>query len=82
VIFRYTTRLGELRDEANANGSVSAIAGICNDSRNVVGLMPHPERVCEPMLGGVDGRIIFESVIEWAKAGSRLPTLALEDTPV
>ena len=41
---------------ANPNGSVNAIAGICNEQRNVVGMMPHPERACEPLLGGVDGR--------------------------
>jgi phosphoribosylformylglycinamidine synthase len=82
VIFRYTTRLGEVGDDANPNGSASAIAGICNESRNIVGLMPHPERACEPILGGVDGRLIFESVIEWVKAGSRLPTFALQDSPV
>jgi len=69
VIFRYTNAAGEVRDEANPNGSASAIAGLCNEARNVVALMPHPERVCEPALGGADGRVIFESVIEWLKAG-------------
>jgi phosphoribosylformylglycinamidine synthase I len=82
VIFRYTTASGEVRDEANPNGSASAIAGICNASRNVVALMPHPERACESILGGADGRIIFESVIEWVKAGSRSPErFALQQTP-
>jgi phosphoribosylformylglycinamidine (FGAM) synthase-like amidotransferase family enzyme len=51
------------RDEWNPNGSVNAIAAICNESRNVVGMMPHPERACEPLLGGTDGRLIFESVM-------------------
>src|SRR5437762_8782172 len=63
VIFRYTNAAGEARDDANPNGSASAIAGLCNESRNVVGLMPHPERACEPALGSGDGRVLFESVI-------------------
>ena len=67
VIFRYTNPAGEVRDDANPNGSASAIAGLCNEARNVVGLMPHPERACEPALGSGDGRIIFESVINWLK---------------
>ena len=46
----------------NPNGSVNAIASVCNESRNVVGMMPHPERACEALLGGFDGRLIFESV--------------------
>ena len=48
---------GEADDEANPNGSVGAIAGLCNEARNVVGLMPHPERACESRLGGADGRV-------------------------
>ena len=63
VIFRYCAEDGELSDTSNPNGSTSAIAGICNAGRNVVGLMPHPERACESMLGSTDGRILFESVI-------------------
>ena len=47
----------------NPNGSVEAIAGICNAERNVFGLMPHPERACEPRLGSIDGRLIFESML-------------------
>jgi phosphoribosylformylglycinamidine synthase subunit PurQ / glutaminase len=69
VIFRYTNRAGDVSDAANPNGSASAIAGLCNETRNVVGLMPHPERACEAALGSADGRIIFESVVEWLKAG-------------
>jgi phosphoribosylformylglycinamidine synthase I len=72
VIFRYTSGAGDVRDDANPNGSASAIAGLCNEARNVVGLMPHPERACEPALGSADGRIVFESVIEWLKAGGSL----------
>jgi phosphoribosylformylglycinamidine synthase subunit PurQ / glutaminase len=63
VVFRYTTRDGHLDDAANANGSSRAIAGVCNASRNVVGLMPHPERAAEPELGSADGRLVFEALI-------------------
>jgi phosphoribosylformylglycinamidine synthase subunit PurQ / glutaminase len=63
VILRYTDPAGRVADEWNPNGSVNAIASICNEGRNVVGMMPHPERACEPLLGGVDGRFIFESVV-------------------
>jgi phosphoribosylformylglycinamidine synthase len=63
VVLRYTDSHGQVRDEANPNGSVNAIAAICNDTRNVVGMMPHPERACEALLGGEDGRLIFDSVI-------------------
>ncbi len=63
VVLRYTDPSGRLADEWNPNGSVNAIAAICNETRNVVGMMPHPERACEPLLGGVDGRLIFESVV-------------------
>src|SRR5215470_3952314 len=51
VVFRYVNRRGETTDEANPNGSINNIAGICNEARNVVGLMPHPERACETLLG-------------------------------
>jgi phosphoribosylformylglycinamidine synthase subunit PurQ / glutaminase len=63
VVFRYTDPAGRVSDEWNPNGSVNSIASICNEGRNVVGMMPHPERACEPLLGGVDGRLIFESVM-------------------
>ena len=63
VVLRYTDSCGRINDEANPNGSVGAIASICNERRNVVGMMPHPERACETILGGVDGRLIFESVV-------------------
>ena len=64
VIFRYTTAAGQTSDEANPNGSLHHIAGICNRARNVVGLMPHPERACEASLGSDDGRVVLESVVE------------------
>ena len=63
VILRYTNPEGRIEDDWNPNGSVNAIASICNERRNVVGMMPHPERACEALLGGTDGRIIFESVV-------------------
>lgn len=70
VIFRYATESGEVTEASNANGSVHNIAGICNDARNVVGLMPHPERACETALGSADGLALFESVVK-AVAGLR-----------
>ncbi len=63
VVLRYCDAQGNVTDEANPNGSVHGVAGICNERRNVVGMMPHPERACEPLLGGVDGRMIFESIL-------------------
>ncbi len=63
VVFRYTTPAGEVTAAANPNGSARNIAGICNRQRNVVGLMPHPERACELALGSGDGRIVLESVV-------------------
>jgi phosphoribosylformylglycinamidine synthase len=63
VVFRYSTADGEIDPAANPNGSAHAIAGICNPARNVLGLMPHPERACEPALGSADGLVIFESVV-------------------
>jgi phosphoribosylformylglycinamidine synthase len=63
VVLRYTDPTGTIAEPWNPNGSVNAIASICNERRNVVGMMPHPERACEPLLGGVDGRMIFESIV-------------------
>jgi len=63
VVFRYSDVAGRLTPEANPNGSARSIAGVCNPARNVVGLMPHPERASEPELGSADGRRIFESLI-------------------
>jgi phosphoribosylformylglycinamidine synthase len=64
VVFRYADAAGEATDAANPNGSVHNIAGICSEGRNVVGLMPHPERACEPALGSEDGLLLFRSVVE------------------
>ncbi len=63
VVFRYSTPAGEITEDANPNGSLSNIAGIANQAGNVLGMMPHPERCCEAILGGEDGRLIFESII-------------------
>ncbi len=62
VIFRYTAPDGTLDEQWNVNGSTGAIAGIANQARNVVGLMPHPERACEASVGSTDGCVFFESV--------------------
>jgi phosphoribosylformylglycinamidine synthase len=63
ILWQYVTATGEVTDGANPNGSVENIAGVCNEARNVAGLMPHPERACEPLLGSEDGKLIFESMI-------------------
>jgi phosphoribosylformylglycinamidine synthase len=64
VILRYTDPEGRIDETSNPNGSVNAIAALCNESRNVVGMMPHPERACEALLGGVDGRLVFDSIVQ------------------
>jgi phosphoribosylformylglycinamidine synthase len=64
IVFRYTRPDGREDAAANPNGSLANIAGICNRERNVVGLMPHPERAVETALGSADGRVIFRSLIE------------------
>jgi len=63
VVFRYVDAQGEASEAANPNGSLNNIAGVCNARRNVVGLMPHPERVSEALLGCEDGKKIFESLL-------------------
>ena len=63
IVFRYTTSTGEITAEANPNGSLENIAGICNEGRNVLGMMPHPERASEPELGMTDGAKIFHSLV-------------------
>ncbi len=62
IVFRYCDETGAVSDESNPNGSRSSIAGICNLDRNVLGMMPHPERACEELLGSNDGRDIFRSL--------------------
>jgi phosphoribosylformylglycinamidine synthase len=67
VAFRYCSPAGEVTAEANPNGSERNIAGIVNERGNVLGMMPHPERACEGLMGGEDGLLIWKSVVEWAK---------------
>jgi phosphoribosylformylglycinamidine synthase len=63
VVFRYCDEHGQVTDAANPNGALNGIAGVCSERRNVVGLMPHPERACEPALASADGLVLFESVV-------------------
>jgi phosphoribosylformylglycinamidine synthase len=65
ILWQYADMKGELTEPANPNGSLWNIAGIGNEAGNVAGLMPHPERASEAILGSADGRLIFESLISW-----------------
>ena len=69
VLWRYVDAQGEATEAANPNGSLDSIAGICNEARNVAGLMPHPERASEAALGSADGRWVFESMIHALEEG-------------
>ena len=64
VLVRYCDVHGKVMSDANPNGSLENIAGICNQNRNVFGLMPHPERACDAQLGSTDGRIFFQSLVK------------------
>ena len=75
ILWRYVNARGEATEAANPNGSLDNIAGICNEARNVAGLMPHPERASETLLGSADGRLIFESMIHALK-NRRMPKAA------
>jgi phosphoribosylformylglycinamidine synthase subunit PurQ / glutaminase len=70
VIFRYVDAAGQATPAANPNGSLNNIAGICNEGRNVVGLMPHPERACELAVGSADGLVLFESAVKAVSEGA------------
>ena len=72
IVFRYCDASGRTTPESNPNGSLANIAGICNDERNVVGLMPHPERACESALGSADGLVLFDSVVASLEADGAL----------
>jgi phosphoribosylformylglycinamidine synthase len=63
VVFRYVDKAGNRTADANPNGAQRNIAGICDRSRRILGMMPHPERLFEPLLGGSDGRRMFESLL-------------------
>ena len=69
VIFRYVDGRGQVTDAANPNGAARNIAGICSERRNVVGMMPHPERACELAVGSKDGLVLFESVLKAVSQG-------------
>ena len=69
VVFRYADANGNVTPEINPNGSINNIAGITNQAGNVLGLMPHPERCCEAILGGTDGKLIFQSIIDSCPPG-------------
>jgi len=71
VVFRYANAAGEVAPAHNPNGSLNSIAGICNRQRNVVGLMPHPERAAEAQLGSADGRLILASAVKALASLSR-----------
>jgi phosphoribosylformylglycinamidine synthase len=68
ILVRYCDKDGKITNAANPNGSLDNIAGICNEKRNVFGLMPHPERASEKQLGSDDGRVIFESILQSNRA--------------
>lgn len=73
VVFRYTSPAGEVTTADNPNGSINNIAGVCNQERNVVGLMPHPERASEPAVGSDDGRIVLESAVKAMALAAAIP---------
>lgn len=64
VVFRYSSAAGDIGNHSNPNGSLNSIAGICNQQGNVLGLMPHPERASDPLLGQTDGLLLFKGVLE------------------
>ena len=67
ILWEYSNASGNSTDEANPNGSIQNIAGVCNSRRNVAGLMPHPERACDSTLGNEDGRLIFDGVLAYLR---------------
>ena len=64
IIFKYCSSMGEVNSKSNPNGSINNIAGIVNSTGNILGMMPHPERCCDSILGGEDGKYIFSSIIK------------------
>ena len=79
ILWRYVDAQGQATDTANPNGSLDNIAGICNEQRNVAGLMPHPERASEPILGCADGRLVFESLVHALGRRARTPELTTQN---
>ena len=72
VLFYYCNQNGEIVDKANLNGSMNNISGVCNASKNVFGMMPHPERCADTLLFNTDGRILFESIMESLEVAASL----------
>jgi phosphoribosylformylglycinamidine synthase len=71
VVFRYCTPTGDVTREANPNGAIENIAGIVNERRNVLGMMPHPERASEALMGGEDGLNIWQSMLAYGQTGKQ-----------
>ena len=71
VVFRYCDPSGAVTPSANPNGSANGIAGICNEAGNVLGMMPHPERCAEGVLGSADGRLLFDAMVSWLEERGR-----------
>ena len=76
VAFRYVRKDGAAAGDASPNGSMHDIAGIVNERRNVLGMMPHPERACEPLLGSSDGMQLFENVAKLFSGNGAMPAAA------
>jgi len=70
IVFRYCNEQGEITPETNPNGALNNIAGIINEQGNILGMMPHPERCAEAILGGEDGERIFSSLLAWWQGGA------------
>jgi phosphoribosylformylglycinamidine synthase len=66
ILFKYCDEQGNITEEANPNGAIDNIAGVCNAGRNVFGMMPHPERAADELLGNTDGKSLFESILKAA----------------
>ena len=64
IAFKYCNKKGEIEKESNPNGSSNNIAGVLNKNKNILGMMPHPERLIDPILSGEDGSILFESILK------------------
>lgn len=68
ILFRYCDESGNITADANPNGSLENIAGVCNEGKNVFGMMPHPERAADTILGNTDGKLLFESILKMIPA--------------
>ncbi|MCX7825649.1 MAG: phosphoribosylformylglycinamidine synthase subunit PurQ [Verrucomicrobiae bacterium] len=77
ILFRYVDASGKVVDTASPNGSIENIAGVCNKARNVCGMMPHPERASEEVLGSADGRVVWESILNHLRGVESVPESVL-----